>query len=1002
MLFVWDGEGMNKLKNRIGLEEENPMEVIYERPTACEFKKIAKKYQSIDLARMVCSHDGKALQYVSKKIIDYELCIISVNENGLALKYVPERYVTPELCEEAVVNNGFSIKYVPEKFITLELCEKAVISNGRAIEYIPENMRTANICEKAVSYYLDIPDSKFFDNREEYIERVEKHISNSKQHGCKLWDDQNYPIYFVPDDLMDEVMLVKAIEYSPFSLRDIRNDKKTEELMELAVSINGLAIEYVPAKARRKALVSIALKNNPMAITYIYSGLVNKKESQELFERDYRVFPWLPEKYITLDMCMHILEIDRFSVEYLFPHEKIKRFGTEDVDLILFGDFPERIRNNKMVIDEIVSKERYGALPIIMWNENILRRQNDENDMSLLLDRRNEKVVPLFEQTVEYLKEKIRCEEDAISVLASTERYILDRDKIGSLLTFSQDNSLKNVKNGNISVHDLVKDDDSEYVYYISDIHIEYQIFEEALNRLKNKKIDISLLIDFKRIVCDILIEKVEELINGKQGLLLIGGDVSDSIELAEMFYKMLSHRWRGKIVSILGNHELWDGRSINKDEKHSRKVEEVIDDYKKICVNLCNVKILENELLIKYKGEKECVISEKDILECQDEELREIVNDSTLVILGGIGYTGLNDFYNAEAGVYSQTITTREEDRERAGMFYDIHEKLKRCAFDKQIIVLTHTPVNDWCKGICNKNWIYVNGHTHKNMMSKAKEKAVILADNQVGYIPRKWDLKAFRIRKLWYDPFEMYADGVYVISSDEYKDFNRGRGIKSNGCNYDGKLYALKRQGLYMFILETNKSLCLMAGGVRKKLEGHDVRYYYDNMLDYKQCVLDVVAPYRNIMEQISGEIRKFGGVGTIHGCIIDISWFSHVYINPYDGKISVYWAINKMEREVYPSIKSLIDNREPQFKRDFRIEYDKHSLPIIETKIVKKNSKIKSAIIPKWVYGTEIYEPSRIMKSVQYVWEQNVIRIWNDSVLERATNKSKKITTKKESLR
>ncbi len=44
--------------------------------------------------------------------------------------------------------------------------------------------------------------------------------------------------------------------------------------------------------------------------------------------------------------------------------------------------------------------------------------------------------------------------------------------------------------------------------------------------------------------------------------------------------------------------------------------------------------------------------------------------------------------------------------------------------------------------------------------------------------------------------------------------------------------------------------------------------------------------------------------------------------------------------------------------------------------------KNSD--SVSIPQWMFGTEIYKASGIMKTIQYVWEQNVVRIWNDEIL------------------
>ena len=38
----------------------------------------------------------------------------------------------------------------------------------------------------------------------------------------------------------------------------------------------------------------------------------------------------------------------------------------------------------------------------------------------------------------------------------------------------------------------------------------------------------------------------------------------------------------------------------------------------------------------------------------------------------------------------------------------------------------------------------------------------------------------------------------------------------------------------------------------------------------------------------------------------------------------------------------------------------------------------------IIPKIVFDTEMYRPSSIMKSFQYIFEQKVLRRWDDVVL------------------
>lgn len=40
---------------------------------------------------------------------------------------------------------------------------------------------------------------------------------------------------------------------------------------------------------------------------------------------------------------------------------------------------------------------------------------------------------------------------------------------------------------------------------------------------------------------------------------------------------------------------------------------------------------------------------------------------------------------------------------------------------------------------------------------------------------------------------------------------------------------------------------------------------------------------------------------------------------------------------------------------------------------------------ATVPQLVLGTEMYEPSRIMKSIQYIFDDNIIRIWKDEILD-----------------
>ena len=123
-------------------------------------------------------------------------------------------------------------------------------------------------------------------------------------------------------------------------------------------------------------------------------------------------------------------------------------------------------------------------------------------------------------------------------------------------------------------------------------------------------------------------------------------------------------------------------------------------------------------------------------------EELTDICQNSTFLLLGGLGFSGLNPTYNAKSGLYRNTIT-QEEDIRRTNRFQMVYEKISICAKDCRVLVLTHTPITDWSHIACNSKWIYINGHTHRNKIEKTQSKALVLSDNQVGYKPKQWRLK-------------------------------------------------------------------------------------------------------------------------------------------------------------------------------------------------------------------------------------------------------------------
>lgn len=55
----------------------------------------------------------------------------------------------------------------------------------------------------------------------------------------------------------------------------------------------------------------------------------------------------------------------------------------------------------------------------------------------------------------------------------------------------------------------------------------------------------------------------------------------------------------------------------------------------------------------------------------------------------------------------------------------------------------------------------------------------------------------------------------------------------------------------------------------------------------------------------------------------------------------------------------------------------------------KLLKGKRKVESIEISRFVPETHMYRPSRIMRSLQYLTEVNVIRIWNDRKMNLQPN-------------
>lgn len=505
--------------------------------------------------------------------------------------------------------------------------------------------------------------------------------------------------------------------------------------------------------------------------------------------------------------------------------------------------------------------------------------------------------------------------------------------------------------------------------YYISDLHL--------CHILKRKKADTynKIIKTIREVVTSIKKshDKHSEHIFSFRGeeKIIFAGDTSSNPYVYELFLNELKAQGIKNVIFILGNHEYWEFESFGT----------AIEWYKSITEKY-GYQCLHNELLLYMDDDNrnfERVIDGNSILEQENDEIIKMVEKARYIILGGTGFAGCNKEYNAKVGLYGKGMGTdlaeaRRVEISESQKFENIYYKLFDILSDRQVIICTHNPVSDWTfEGYC-ENWIYVSGHTHTNKR-KISKKVRLYADNQIAYKRSNIILKYFSVETK-NEIFCHYKDGIYEISPYEYQDFMDGRNISMTLDYKDDLIYMLKREGYYLFMTfrHTQKNglqVCVFDGGRKRRVPRNTKEYYWENMLNVISLIEGKTIKYNTLISRVSEYVKSFGGVGRIHGCIVDIDYFTHLYVNPIDQKITPYYAKTKFERLVYSDVDILLEEKCPLLYDNYKkLAVSENINDII--KIEKKKAK------PQYD-NTYIYSESEKIKRLDLLRSDKILTDW-----------------------
>lgn len=676
-----------------------------------------------------------------------------------------------------------------------------------------------------------------------------------------------------------------------------------------------------------------------------------------------------------------------------------------------FAEFSEYLSNDLSYCD--LSKNLYLTIDTSLYttNETTKLPAYNRTDLNKVLSKRYNRVKELFEVVITWIDQKgIKVYEryfpfryffdftaflkndlsgadllfcDGLHNISDFSEFILTNARLRSFveervgessqkyeLICTAIDEFSMVKCNEIQTEELLKADRSvlygndrsvnaRKIFYVTDIHL--------MHRLQHSKCvtrDDCIYV-IQRIIDSLL----ENLL--AESFLLIGGDVASEFGIFRLFVELLrqtidERRLHTEVVFVLGNHELWEFSGYT--------VDSIVAEYRQVLSDN-KMHLLQNEILYLDRGSKVLSISEQDILVLSDEDIRNKLRTARVILFGGVGFSGYNYDLNADSGVYRATLSREDEIAESRNLEI-LYNRICSCLSDKEVIIFTHMPFTDWHKDDFRQSgFVYVSGHNHRNYFSDDGV-VRIYADNQAGYRTTCPRAKYF-FMEYSYDWFSDYEDGIYQITREDYIDFYREKNIPLTFNRPFNRLFMLKKNNYYCFILQKESGLLLILnGGNWKSLSRKDIQWYYDNMeaqIALIKCPLD---RYNALQQQISKVVKQVGGSGFIHGAIIDIDFYNHLYVNPHDLSITPYYALSITVKYVYPSVTALLEDKCPRLYENYQNLLSDGNVNALS--IRGDNDGLRAE--PELYLSTDIYSVSLEIKKMQRLYTY-LLTAWYD---------------------
>ncbi|MFI3329788.1 MAG: metallophosphoesterase [bacterium] len=715
----------------------------------------------------------------------------------------------------------------------------------------------------------------------------------------------------------------------------IKEELITHDLCMLAVTKSPSSLKYIPEKFKTREICDIAMKRKS-SLAYIPSELYNFYYTYEVLSN------YISKKNDSVASTSNLI-LENLYISNKLTKEFFYLFLTKEVLSIT----SKKYFDNKFIIEFVCDRKSY-EISLDSFYDFIEYLNYDLSDADLLTYNFNNIDITKYDFTNSYLSEEILI------------KYKLYDDSFYESITCENDKlqTYEIVKQENFQITNTKFNIGEIKLYYISDLHLDHKI-RNKFGEFGNK----NNILRYVRKVAKDLFENVK--LNDLTFAFILG-DVSANFEISKEFYKVLSEVYYSQhIFIILGNHEY-------KTQPLEQTNKMYIELFNEISLNLLNNKFIS---IGKYKTH----INTLEFFNTKTvEEVEKYFNEKALCIYGGTGFSGSNPNYNANIGLYNENVT-REQEVLESEKFNEGHEFLLRHLTNYPVVIFSHMPKTDWCKEYVSNNFIYVSGHTHQNQRFKHNN-STFISDNQIGYNNDTFEMK-FITMDHDIDLFRNYNDGIYSVSIDDYSKFlflKRGQLYQSKVLKEN--VIMLKKKEIYMFFnINDKKQLKLLDGFAQRNISNQNIEYYYNNMDVISDLLKESSMDYRTLQEAVSSVLKQLNFSGRIHGCIVDIDFFNHIFIDPIEWDLRIYFAFDVSSRRYYSG-----------FEKFLEVNYQGRLSEYLELKTkgisLERNDLCKNEdMLVKPTLDINMYKNSLIMNKIQSVTEMGILKIWDDSLIQ-----------------